>query len=90
MFLKNIDKHTACLLLYGEINDEPTQLTAKGTIPTDINQARYKGIKIKVFSQWPESLMVATLCNSGRNGNLFAAVNPQDDENVIQIDKWKR
>ena len=32
--------------------------------------------------------MVATICDSGMNGNLFAAVNLQNDENVIQIDKW--
>lgn len=31
--------------------------------------------------------MVATICDSGMNGNLFAAVNLQNDENVIQIDQ---
>lgn len=69
-------------------DDELTQLTHKGTAPTDINQQRYKSIRIEVLAQWPENLMVATLCDSGMNGNLFAAVNLQDDENVIQVDKW--
>lgn len=73
---------------FDQYDDELTQLANKGTAPTDINQARYKGIKIEVLAQWPESLIVATLCDSGMNGNLFAAVNLQDDENVIQIDKW--
>lgn len=41
-----------------------------------------------MLTQWPEGLIVATICDSGMNGNLFAAVNLQDDENVIQIDKW--
>ena len=59
-------------------DDELTQLTNKGTAPTDINQERYKGIPFEVL----------TICDSGMNGNLFAAVNLQDDENVIQIDKW--
>ena len=69
-------------------DDELTQLANKGAAPTDINQERYKGIPFEVLTQWPEGLMVATICDSGMNGNLFAAVNLQNDENVIQIDKW--
>lgn len=69
-------------------DDELTNLANKGTAPTDVNQERYKNIRIEVLTQWPENLVVATLCDSGMNGNLFAAVNLQDDENVIQIDKW--
>lgn len=69
-------------------DDELTQLANKGTAPTDINQERYKGISFEVLTQWPQGLMVATLCDSGMNGNLFAAVNLRSDENVIQIDKW--
>ena len=30
---------------------------------------------------------MATLCSQDSDGNLFAAVNLQDDEDVIQIDK---
>ncbi len=69
-------------------DDELTQLANKGAAPTDINLERYKGITIEVLTQWPTGLIVATLCDSGMNGNLFAAVNLQDDENVILIDKW--
>lgn len=73
---------------FDQYDDELTQLANKGTAPTDINQERYKGIPFEVLTQWPKGLIVATLCDSGMNGNLFAAVNLQDDENVIQIDKW--
>lgn len=69
-------------------DDELTQLVNKGAAPTDINLERYKRITIEVLTQWPAGLVVATICDSGMNGNLFAAVNLQDDENVIQIDKW--
>ncbi len=31
---------------------------------------------------------MATPCSHGADGNLFAAVNLQDDENVIQVEKW--
>ena len=73
---------------FDRYDDELMQLANKGAAPTDINQERYKGIPFEVLTQWPQSLVVATLCDSGMNGNLFAAVNLQDDENVIQIDKW--
>ena len=39
-------------------------------------------------SSWPADLIVATLCSMSADGNLFAGVNLQDDEEVIQIDKW--
>ena len=32
-------------------------------------------------------MIVATLCSPDADGNFFAAVNLQDDEDVIQIDK---
>lgn len=73
---------------FDQYDDELTQLANKGTAPTDINQERYKGIPFEVLTQWPQGLIVATLCDSGMNGNLFAAVNLRSDENVIQIDKW--
>lgn len=73
---------------FDQYDDELTQLTNKGEAPTDINAERYKGISFEVLSQWPQGIVVATLCDPGMNGNLFAAVNLQDDENVIQIDKW--
>jgi len=68
-------------------DDELTNLYVKGKDTTEENVRRYKGIPIVDLSDWPQGLMVATTCSSGLNGNLFAAVNLQDDENVIHVDK---
>ena len=73
---------------FDEYDDELTNLANKGKDATEVNAHRYKGITIEALSQWPQGLIVATLCSSGTDGNLFVAVNLQDDENVIQIDKW--
>ena len=69
-------------------DDELTKLAYKGKDATEVNARRYKGITIEALAQWPEGLIVATVCSMGMDGNLFVAVNLQDDENVIQIDKW--
>ena len=68
-------------------DDELTARESKNADETTINRQRYKNIPIEVLSDWPQGLIVATLCSSGVNGNLFAAVNLQDDENVVQVDK---
>ncbi len=68
-------------------DDELTNLVAKGKDATEINSSRYKSIPIEAMAQWPQGLIVATLCSSGLDGNLYAAVNLQNDENVIQVDK---
>lgn len=69
-------------------DDELTKLAYKGKDATLVNEHRYKGIAIEVLAQWPQGLIVATPCSMGMDSNLFVAVNLQDDENVIQIDKW--
>lgn len=69
-------------------DDELTKLAYKGKDATLVNDRRYKGIAIEVLAQWPQGLIVATPCSMGMDSNLFVAVNLQDDENVIQIDKW--
>ena len=48
---------------------------------------RYKGISIETVAAWPDGVIVATLCSPDADGNLFAGVNLQNDESVIQIDK---
>jgi hypothetical protein len=68
-----------------------TELTAlhhKGADYTEEAKERYKGIKIERLVDWPQDLLVATPCAPDSDGNLYAVVNLQDDENVIQIDKW--
>lgn len=69
-------------------DDELTKLAYKGKDATLVNEHRYKGIAIEVLAQWPQGLIVATPCSMGMDSNLFVAINLQDDENVIQIDKW--
>lgn len=69
-------------------DDELTNLVVKGKDATEVNSKRYKGITIETLVDWPQGLMVATPCSMGADGNLYAAVNLQDDENVVQIDKW--
>jgi len=70
-------------------DDELTKRDSKNADETEVNKQRYKGIQIEVLSDWPDGLIVATPCSSGLGGNFFAAVNLQDDENVIQVDKTR-
>jgi hypothetical protein len=68
-------------------DDELTNKTVKGVDYTDISQRRYKGIAIEPLANWPDGLIVATICGMDYNSNLWVAVNLQDDMDVIQIDK---
>ena len=68
-------------------DDELTARENKNADETQVNNKMYKGIKIETLAAWPDGLIVATLCAPDEKGNLFAAVNLQDDEHVIQIDK---
>lgn len=69
-------------------DDELTARDNKNASETDVNRMSYKGIAIETVSSWPEGVIVATLCSPDTDGNLFAGVNLQNDENVIQIDKF--
>lgn len=73
---------------FDKYDDELTEREAKNASETEINRKRYKGITIETVSSWPEGVIVATLCSPDSDGNLFAAVNLQNDEKVIQIDKY--
>jgi hypothetical protein len=66
---------------------ELTARESKNADETDINRRRYKGITIEDLTDWPQGLIVATLCSSGMDGNLFAAVSLMDDEDVLCIEK---
>ncbi len=81
------DDLIVCTLDFDKYDDELTQREAKNTSETDVNARRYKGITIETLAAWPDDLIVCTLCSPDAGGNLFAAVNLQDDEDVIQIDK---
>ena len=73
---------------FDEYDDELTAREGKNASETETNRQAYKGIKIETLAAWPDGLIVATLCSpDAMTSNLFAAVNLQDDEHVIQIDK---
>lgn len=72
---------------FDRYDDELSEYEHKHSDQTEVNQKRYKSIPIEVVSSWPEGVIVATLCSPDADGNLFAGVNLQDDEAVIQIDK---
>jgi len=73
---------------FNTYDDELTKREYKNRDETTRNNKMYKDIKIETLAAWPTGLLVATLCSGDAlTSNLFAAVNLQDDEHVIQIDK---
>lgn len=68
-------------------DEELTAREHKGADYTDMNPERYKGIAIKPLANWPDGLVVATIASMDYDSNLWAGVDFQDDEDVIQIDK---
>lgn len=72
---------------FDKYDEELTQQPNKGANYTDMNVERYKGIRIVPMSNWPEGLIVATVCGMDYDTNLWAGVNLVDDMDVIQIDK---
>lgn len=72
---------------FDKYDQELTEREHKNSDETELNRKRFKGITIETVAAWPDSLIVATLCSPDADGNFFAAVNLQDDEDVIQIDK---
>ena len=73
---------------FDKYDNELTEREYKNASETDLNKKRYKGITIETLNSWPDDLIVATICSPSADGNLFTGVNLQDDEEVIQIDKW--
>lgn len=72
---------------FDKYDEELTQQPNKGANYTDMNVERYKGIRIVPMSNWPEGMIVATICGMDYDTNLWAGVNLVDDMDVIQIDK---
>lgn len=72
---------------FQKYDKELTAREYKHSDETKVNEKTFKGIKIETIASWPPDILMATLCSPDADGNLFAAVNLQDDESVIQIDK---
>ena len=68
-------------------DDELSAQPNKGANYTDMNVERFKGIAIEPLANWPDGLLVATICSPDYDTNLWAAVGFQNDEDIIQIDK---
>lgn len=54
---------------------------------TQTQTLAFGGVPVVALANWPVGLIVCTLADDSLNGNFFAAVNLQSDENVIQVDK---
>jgi hypothetical protein len=91
--IPNVLRKNPNLQILMSINDfdtydqELTALPNKGAQYSDLNVQRYKGIPIQRINNWPDGFLVATLCAQDNTSNLWAAVNLEDDWDVIQIDK---
>ncbi len=72
---------------FDKYDDELTERESKNASETEVNRMRFKGITIETVAAWPDGVIVATLCSPDADGNFFAAVNLQNDESVILIDK---
>ena len=72
---------------FDQYDKELTEREHKNSNESEVNSKRFKGITIETVASWPDGVVVATLCSPDADGNFFAAVNLQDDEDVIQIDK---
>lgn len=56
----------------------------------DLTQAQslaYNGIPIVSLANWPKGLIVCTLASTGYDGQFYAAVDYNNDEEIFQIDK---
>jgi hypothetical protein len=83
-------KNLRILMSVDDFDKYDAELTArdsKNASETDVNTERFKGITIEVLTAMPDDLLVATLCSMSTDGNLFAAVNLQDDEETILVDR---
>ena len=68
-------------------DDELSAQPSKGANYTDMNVERFKGIQIEALANWPDGLLVATICSPDYDTNIWGAVGFQDDDEIIQIDK---
>lgn len=59
----------------------------KGTNWTDTNASRFKGTPIEALAEWPDGLIVATLCGDDLGTNLWAGCNLVDDPDTILVDR---
>lgn len=60
---------------------------AKNVDPTQKREQQFDSIPIVRLAKWPKGLVVATLASLGEDSNFWAAVNLENDDNVLLVDK---
>lgn len=72
---------------FDKYDNELTDLHHKGADPTTTNVARFKGKRIAALNDWPDGVIVGTICSLGTDSNLYAGCNLADDYDCLQVDK---
>lgn len=72
---------------FDKYDNELTDLHHKGADPTTTNIARFKGKRIAALNDWPDGVIVGTICSLGTDSNLYAGCNLADDYDCLQVDK---
>lgn len=72
---------------FDKYDNELTDLHHKGADPTSTNIARFKGKRIAALNDWPDGVIVGTICSLGTDSNLYAGCNLADDYECLQVDK---
>ncbi|BFL28550.1 hypothetical protein K320107C7_09650 [Alistipes shahii] len=72
---------------FDKYDNELTDLHHKGADPTSTNVARFKGKRIAALNDWPDGVIVGTICSLGTDSNLYASCNLADDYECLQVDK---
>ncbi len=72
---------------FDKYDNELTDLHHKGADPTTTNIPRFKGKEIAALNDWPDGVIVGTICSLDTDSNLYAGCNLADDYNCLQVDK---
>ena len=72
---------------YTEYDEELKKQDFKNVDPTKKIEQAFDSTKIIRLVKWPRGLVVATLASMDENSNLWAAVNLEEDEDTLQVDK---
>lgn len=72
---------------FDKYDNELTDLHHKGADPTTTNVARFKGKRIAALNDWPDGVIVGTICSLGTDSNFYAGCNLANDYECLQVDK---
>lgn len=72
---------------FDKYDNELTDLHHKGADPPSTNVARFKGKRIAALNDWPDGVIVGTICSVDEDSNLYAGCNLANDYECLQVDK---